>query len=161
MWEILARFWEIFVNNSNTVIAGFTVVIALTTIIYVVVTAKLLKQSKNALLADISLRVIRAFHSDLRGMDKEHIKGETIFLRAWLEGYRKTFMEIDKKLGIDIQKLFDMFLETTVDEFFAEGENIGEELKKAQKKVEKLRRLVEEEEEKGSNEKAKIKDTAD
>lgn len=151
----MAELWQALIDNSGAVIAVFTVVLALTTIIYVVVTAKLLKQSRNALLADIALRVIRAFRSDLRGMKKEQIKGEAAFIRAWLEGCHKAFMGIDKKLGIDIKKLFDIFLETTLNEFFEAGENMGEEWKKAEKKVEKLRDLIEKEKEKEDLERPK------
>lgn len=148
---LIVEFWQTLIDNSGVAIAVFTGILAITTIVYVVVSTKLLKQSKNALLADIFIRVTRAFRKDLFGMKKEQVKGEVAFIRAWLEGCHKAFIEIDKKLGMDIQKLFDVFLETTMNEFFKIGESMGEEYEKAKKEVDKLRWLIEKEEQnKGS-----------
>ncbi len=111
MWEILVKLWGIFVNNSNTVIAGFTVVLGVTTIIYVVVSIKLLKQSKKALLADIILRVTGALRKEINEVEKEQEIFGLAFITAGLEGYCKAFMKIDKRMGKDFEKVLKVILD--------------------------------------------------
>lgn len=136
MWETVVRFWEFLVRDSGGVVGIFTVVLAVTTIIYVIVTAKLLKQSRNALLADITLRVMETCREELRAKRKGEEGEGKVLTEAWLQGYCKTFAEIDKGLGIDINNLFGVCLETTIKEYeegrkkFKEEEEVGKKNKK-------------------------------
>lgn len=106
--------WQALIDNSGAVIAVFTAILAATTIVYVVVSMKLLKQSKNALLADITLRVIEIWR---RGINKIRKKEEATEIKAWMEGYRGAFIKIDKRLGMDITKLIEVCLDTMLKEW--------------------------------------------
>ncbi len=119
-WRILVvDLWETLANNSGVVIAVFTVVLAVTTIVYVVVSVKLLKQSRNALLADITLRVMGTCRKEIKVMQEtkggEQIK-EVAFVKGGLKGFSDAFAEIDKRLGMCTAKLFEVCLNTMVEE---------------------------------------------
>ena len=105
MWEILVRLWQALIDNSGAVVAVFTIVLAVTTIIYVTVSWKLLKQSRNAFFADMVLRVMEIYRSATKEMVK---KGETdsSMLEGWTEGLSKAFIEVDKKFGTALLKVF-------------------------------------------------------
>jgi len=59
----------------------------------------LLKQSRNALLADITLRVLET----CRTID--------VSIPGWIKGYREAFIKIDKKMGMDLGNSFIVGLE--------------------------------------------------
>ncbi len=126
----MAELWETLVNNSGAVVAVFTVVLAFTTIIYVVVSAKLLKQSRNALLADIILRVVGAFRKEVKETKKGEEISATAFITAGMKSYLEVFMKIDKRLGTNFEKL----LEVCLDVFFEESKTQETRLKEKAEK---------------------------
>ena len=119
--------WVTLIDNSGGVVAVFTIVLAVTTIMYVVVTARLLKQSKNAFLVDIVLRAMEAFWERMKVMRTKEKKEAIVFVTGWMEGYRKTFVGIDKRLGTEVEKLIMVCMETMSEEWEKEKE---EEAKK-------------------------------
>lgn len=113
--------------DTNIVIAGFTGVLVLNTGIYTWVTYRLLKQSKNALLADTVFRIAECYLRDLAEKlrvtteAKEKITGKTdvegylklasASVESFREGYEAAFMKIDKKLGKDLEELGSIWAE--------------------------------------------------
>ena len=55
--------WQILQSYSGAVVAVFTVVLVGVTVVYVFVTCRLLKQSKNAFLADMVLRMMEIYRT--------------------------------------------------------------------------------------------------
>lgn len=89
--------WQALIDNAGAVVAVFTVVLAVTTVIYVVVSWKMLKQSRNALLADMIVKLMEIHRSDRKEeKDMEH---------GWAKGYTDAFMKLDVKFGRDITNL--------------------------------------------------------
>ncbi|GAI86667.1 unnamed protein product [marine sediment metagenome] len=129
----MAELWQTLIDNSGGVIAVFTVVLAFTTIIYVVVSAKLLKQSRNALLADITLRVMETYWETAKEMRNLERKKAIVFIRGWMEGYNQIFIKIDKRLGTEVGKLLTACLETISEEWKKEKEEEGKTKKENKK----------------------------
>ena len=127
MWETLVRLWEFLVRDSGGVVAVFTIVLAFTTIIYVVVSVKLLKQSRNAFLADITLRVMGTCRKEIREIKKGEEKKVAAFARAWIKGYCAAFVKIDKRLGVDILNLFEICLDASLKEWLKEDKKVRKE----------------------------------
>lgn len=140
--------WETLQTYSGAIVGIFTVVLVGVTVVYVFVTYRLLKQSKNALLADITLRVMETCRKEVREMrEGEEVKAG-IFMKGWLEGYKKIFGGIDKKLGMDITELFDVCLSTTykemkkdVEEAKKRKERLDEKVKKLDKELKEIKNL--------------------
>ena len=147
----MAQLWQALIDNSGAVVAVFTIVLAVTTIIYVVVTAKLLKQSRNALLVDMVLRAVELIRGGIKTKKEGGVETDSL-MGGWVSGYLKVFMEIDKKMGLDIEKLFRAGLETVSEEW---GEGVEEaerqiekwkkKIKEGEKKIKELQKKLEEE----------------
>lgn len=104
--------WEFLETYSGAIIAFFTIALVGVTVVYVLVTWKLLRQSRNTLLADIVLRVMETCREEVREVKIGEEKIAGLLMKAWLKSYCETFTEIDKKMGIDIGKLFEVCLGT-------------------------------------------------
>lgn len=55
MWGPMLKIQNVFAKEPNTIIAVFTMVLVIVTVAYVYVTGRLLKHSKDALLAGINI----------------------------------------------------------------------------------------------------------
>lgn len=136
--------WEILQAYSGAVVGIFTIVLVGVTVVYVFVTYRLLKQSKNALLADITLRVMGAFRKEVKETKKGEEIWATAFITAGMKSYRDAFMKIDKRLGTDFEKL----LEVCLNVFFKESKMQETRLKE---KAEKLKREIKRDEGSGTS----------
>lgn len=135
----MAELWQTLIDNSGAVIAFFTIVLAITTMTYVVVSAKLLKQSKNAFFADMVLRMMEIYRIATKEM-VEGKKGEidSSILEGWTAGYSKAFIEVDKRLGTDLLKVFLVGMEAAQKDWREALERKKEEMKKGKEEMEKL-----------------------
>jgi len=139
----MAELWQALNDNSGAVIAGFTIVLAIATIRYVVVSAKLLKQSKNAFLADMVLKVMELIRSGVKTKKEGEIETD-VLVGGWMSSYLKMFTEIDKELGMDITKLFRVSLETATKEWGKDAEEAEKQKKKWEKKAKELEKKLKE-----------------
>ena len=130
----MAELWQALIDNSGAVIAVFTIVLAITTIIYVVVSWKLLKQSKNAILADIILRVVGAFRKEVKEIKKGEEISATAFITAGMKSYLEVFMKIDKRLGTDFEKLFEVCFDVFFEEMKTQEIRLKEKAEKEKNK---------------------------
>lgn len=139
----MAELWQALIDNSGGVIAVFTVILAFTTIAYVIVTAKLLKQLRSALLADMVLRVMEIYRSGIKEIvGKGNEKERFIVMQGWTKAYREAFIEVDKKLGTDFEKLVLVGLEAASKVWIKGAKEVKEKAKKMEKKLkEKEERL--------------------
>ncbi|MBA7496193.1 hypothetical protein ES702_06791 [subsurface metagenome] len=128
------EFWQALIDNSGAVIAVFTIVLAITTIIYVVVSWKLLKQSKNAILADIILKVVGAFRKEVKEIKKGEEISATAFITAGMKSYLEVFMKIDKRLGTDFEKLFEVGFDVFFKEMKTQETRLKEKAEKERNK---------------------------
>lgn len=126
--------WKTLIDNSGAVIAVFTIVLAFTTIVYVVVSAKLLKQSKNAILADIILKVVGAFRKEVKEIKKGEEISATAFITAGMKSYLEVFMKIDKRLGTDFEKLFEVCFDVFFEEMKTQETRLKEKAEKERNK---------------------------
>jgi len=113
--------------NLNAVIAVFTIVIAGTTIAYTLVTWRLLTQSRWAFLVDTLIRIIERTEdrteqyydpirksiqerASTRLFDDEIQRGIGLAIKwdtePYLKGLSEAVKDINKKLGIDLHKVF-------------------------------------------------------
>ncbi len=129
------EFWEFLETYSGAFIVLLTGALVFTTIVYVVVSMKLLKQSKNALLADMVLRIMETYRSETKDIAERETGGPV--LEGWTEGYYKAFVEIDKKLGMDLANV-------SLVGFKAALRYWGEWARKEREKEEKLDRKIKE-----------------
>lgn len=105
-------------SYANVIIAFFTVILVVTTVIYTWVTSKLLKEAKNAFLADMVVRFMEMHLESweelyLRNCKAEEAKkfmGETI-TGAYIDAICGAFGKIDKKLGKKINKIMGVGLQ--------------------------------------------------
>lgn len=130
----MVELWKTLIDNSGAVIAVFTVVLAFTTIVYVVVSAKLLKQSKNAILADIILKVVGAFRKEVKEIKKGEEISATAFITAGMKSYLEVFMKIDKRLGTDFEKLFEVCFDVFFEEMKTQETRLKEKAEKERNK---------------------------
>lgn len=126
----MAELWQALNDNSGAVIAGFTVILAFTTIAYVVVSIKLLKQSKNAFLADMVVRMMEIHRSRTKEIEKGERRGKDPVMEGWTKGYSEAFMEIDKKFGKDLVKLMVVGLEAASKKWIEQAKKLEKEIKR-------------------------------
>ena len=107
---------EITTTEANTIIAIFTVVLALTTIAYTTISVfmlnslrKQLKQSRDAFLTDIVLKVMLPFWQGLKEtMPRNATTGVTIE-KGLQHGLYHSLMGIDEKLAKDLKESIETF----------------------------------------------------
>ncbi len=133
--------WETLQTYSGAVVGIFTVVLVGVTVVYVFVTYRLLKQSKNALLADITLRVMESCWKQIKEMRVGEEKKAAALAGTWMEGYCAAFIKIDKRLGVDILNVIKAGLNASLKEWLKEGK---EQKRKFDEKVKKLDRKLKE-----------------
>lgn len=127
--------WQILQTYSGAVVAVFTVVLVGVTIVYVFVTCRLLKQSRNAFFADMFLRMMEMYRGEIEEIGKGKEKEISISMRDWTTGYREAFIEIDKRLGMDFAKIMVVGLETAF--------KAWDEQRRGKEKEEESRREIE------------------
>ena len=117
VWGQILKIWEILVGKPDAAMVFFTMVLVVVTIAYVYVTVRLLKHSRDVLLADMIFRMAECYMKDTRknieqamkGGEKEEIERFGRLYNANLEsfraGYLTAFRKIDKRLGKEFEEL--------------------------------------------------------
>ena len=105
-------------SYANIIIAFFTVILVVTTVIYTLVTSKLLKEAKNAFLADM---VVRFMEMHLEGWKELYLRNckteeakefmSKTITGAYIDAICGAFGVIDKKLGKKIDKIMAVGLQ--------------------------------------------------
>ena len=84
--QVLANFWEAITQaNTNQIIAAFTIVIGVTTIVYTLMTLRLFRLTRWAFLVDVLIRITQPT-SERRDRHLRQMMGEASKLIAQLEG---------------------------------------------------------------------------
>ena len=137
--QVLANLWDVITQaNTNHVIAAFTVVIGVTTVIYTLMTLRLFKLSRWAFLVDVLIRMahhtqereeryLRELTGELNGtieqlsgagtgkLKETKIRWEELKALVetgpYLMGLSEAIEGINKKLGIDLSKAFIDYIE--------------------------------------------------
>ena len=103
---------------ANTIIVFFTIALVVTTVIYTWVTSKLLRQTKDAFLADMIVRFMgihleemkETFLGNYKTEKAERFMKEAL-IKAYINAICGAFGMIDRKLGKKIDKIMGVGLQ--------------------------------------------------
>lgn len=96
------------VNIADWFLVAFTIVIAGSTIVYTVGAWRLLKQARNAFLADVLIRTLQTAWE----MHKKTGPTSTAYWK-YVDGVKDAVRGVDQKLGRDFEKAWSGRWETT------------------------------------------------
>ncbi|MBA7675520.1 hypothetical protein ES703_83756 [subsurface metagenome] len=136
--EKALEIWRIFIEAPNAVIAGFTVVLVVVTITYTVVTWRLLKQSRDAFVADLFYKLGENILSLIGEAEKPLTEGARRKVMTASEGFRAGFAQIDRKLGKRVNKLYSLFLEAALEQQREAEAKLDEKDKELEKQKKEL-----------------------
>lgn len=112
----IGEIWDFVIKEPGAVIAIFTIVLVIITIVYTVVTCRLLRHSRNAFLADMVVRIViwqnRRAEQAIR--EEDGVKSWGYIGRGFQTGVERAFGNIDKKLGEEVKELCNVAFEESI-----------------------------------------------
>jgi len=125
--EEVIEVWAVFVENANAVIAIFTGVLVIVTIVYAVVTWRMLRQSRNVFLADLFYRLVERLENTIKEAKKEGVLKDWAspegrgflwsMVMGGFEALRSGFAEIDKKLANRLEQAYRVGLKKMIEQY--------------------------------------------
>jgi len=101
------------VNIANSFIAACTTVIAASTIVYTVVTTRLLRQQKNSFVIDMAIRTVQYGWRLAKEREGKETKEEAVnnWVMPYFKGTSAAIKDIDEGLAAEFEKSLDGFIE--------------------------------------------------
>lgn len=117
----IGEIWNFVIKQPGAVIAIFTIALVIATIVYTVVTCRLLRHSRNAFLADMVVRIIISQYrrAEQAAHQKDGVKRWGYIGKGFQMSIERAFGNIDKKLGKGVKELCEVA--------FKEGIRVAEE----------------------------------